>query len=338
MILLNKKYNFYFHSWIITLILLLILMIIVGGYTRLTDSGLSITEWELFSGILPPLNENQWVKYFERYKEIPQFQILNSEMNLAQFKYIFFWEYIHRILGRFIGLFFLIPFIFFYIKKIFSREYNYKFLLIFFLILFQGFIGWYMVESGLVLNVSVSHYRLALHLFFAFIILSSLTWYFLNFISSKNKSFFNISKELLSLKIFIFLLYLQIILGAFVSGLDAGKIYQTWPLMNNNYIPDDINYYNFIDLNNHSVVQFLHRNVAYSILIISLYILYNLIKSNNVKLIKNYFLVFVILITQILLGIFTLLSNVHIPIAAIHQFTSVILIITTLRFYHNSLI
>ena len=216
--------------WIISI------MIIVGGLTRLTDSGLSITEWELFAGFLPPLSENSWNKYFDLYKEIPEFKLQNYDMTMNEFKVIFWWEWIHRFLGRLIGISFLIPLIYFTYRTSFKKMFNLY--LIFFLICFQGFIGWYMVSSGLVDRVDVSHYRLAVHLMIAFIILSLIFWNYLDLknliIPDKNINF-NLSLFLL------FIVYTQISIGAFVSGMDAGTIYNTWPLMGSNYFPDDNN-------------------------------------------------------------------------------------------------
>ena len=181
----KKNYNNIFHIWLITLILLISSIIIVGGLTRLTDSGLSITEWELLKGIFPPTNTNSWIEYFESYKQIPQFKILNSKMTLEEFKYIFLWEYAHRLLARFIGLFFLIPFLFFLFVGILKKKAIVDLGKIFILILIQGFVGWYMVVSGLLENISVSHYRLSIHLFIAFSILSSVFWLLLNYLNKE---------------------------------------------------------------------------------------------------------------------------------------------------------
>ena len=235
----NEKYNIFFSVWLIGLITLVASIIIVGGLTRLTDSGLSITKWEVFKGILPPLNEAQWEKYFSEYKSIPQYVLLNTGMSLEEFKIIFYWEYFHRILGRLIGLIFFIPFIFLLYKKILNKYLIIRLVFLSVLILLQGFIGWFMVKSGLVDNVSVSHFRLSLHLTTAFIIFSSLIWLFMNHYYQMKKNFMQINSEFIFLKILLFLIFLQIVVGAFVSGLDAGKIYQTWPLMNGNYFPSD---------------------------------------------------------------------------------------------------
>ena len=166
----NKVIKKYVSLWLITMFWILVVMVIVGGLTRLTDSGLSITEWQLFSGIIPPLSEKDWITYFDLYKKIPEYELQNYLMTIEEFKVIFWWEYIHRILGRLIGIFFLIPLIFLTIKLKFKNIKNLY--LIFILICIQGFIGWYMVSSGLIDRVDVSHSRLSLHLVLAFIILS----------------------------------------------------------------------------------------------------------------------------------------------------------------------
>ncbi len=338
---LNSNYKNYLNLWLISLILLIIFMIIVGGLTRLTGSGLSITEWDLFNGIFPPTNQSQWDIYFSLYKEIPQYRLINSSMTIEEFKIIFLWEYFHRLLGRVIGLLFLIPFLVFLYKKVFTKEYIIKFSLIFFLIVAQGIIGWYMVLSGLINNVTVSHFRLSIHLFLAFIILSSLLWHLYNLNYSVNKFFFNNSYSNLYIKIFIFLLFTQVIIGAFVSGLDAGSIYQTWPLMNNSYIPDDLifnNFFDYFNFNNQSFVQFIHRNLAYVIFILYLYIGYIIkVREGLKKLVKPYFYLLCIILIQIILGIFTLLSNLNILIASSHQISSIFLIIFSLNLYHRSI-
>ena len=322
--------------WLLSMIILVFLMIVVGGLTRLTDSGLSITEWELFKGILPPLSKETWTLYFNLYKEIPQFKYLNPSMTIEEFKVIFYWEYFHRLLGRIIGLMFLIPLIYISFKKIVEKKVLNIFYLIFFLILFQGLLGWYMVESGLTENTTVSHYRLSLHLFFAFIIISLLYWNYLNFKFLVNKSFFNL-KNILTKLLFLLILF-QIIIGAFVSGLDAGMIYQTWPKMNHSYFPDDINIFEFNLFNffdNQSFVQFLHRSVAYLIIGFAIYIGFKMLINKQEEYYKNYFIVFFILLIQVLLGIFTLISGLNLFLASLHQITSVILVFSVLKLNHK---
>tara|TARA_B100001996_G_scaffold359695_1_gene325120 strand:- start:1240 stop:2262 length:1023 start_codon:yes stop_codon:yes gene_type:complete len=334
----NEKLNQIFLSWIITLILLIILMIIVGGLTRLTDSGLSITQWQLFSGILPPLTQADWIYYFNLYKEIPEYKLQNFSMTMNDFKIIFWWEWAHRFLGRIIGLVALLPLIYFSIKIGIKKLFDLY--LVFFLICFQGFIGWYMVSSGLVDRVDVSHYRLSVHLLIAFVILSCLVWSFLNLKNNLNKNFFLNKTDTISTKILIFLAFLQIILGAFVSGLDAGKIYQTWPLMNNSYFPNDVNikdYKEFFNFNDRSVVQFIHRNVAYVIFFLTIYIGYFIKKTSKIYLYKAYLYLLVFILLQIFLGILALITDLNIIVASMHQISSIILIILTINFYYKSI-
>ena len=335
--MIDKKDTKLISIWLITSLIMIFIMIIVGGLTRLTDSGLSITEWELFKGIMPPLNEKVWLDYFESYKNIPQYQLINFNMSLNEFKIIFYWEYFHRILGRIIGLVFLIPLIYFHFRNKIPKDLLAPLYLVLFLIILQGFIGWYMVQSGLVNDVTVSHYRLSLHLSLALLIISILFWIFLNTIKKTKKKFFLLeNKNIIFLFLFL-LIFSQIILGAFVSGLDAGKIYQTWPLMGTSYFPNDFSIKglnNFFEFDNHSLVQFYHRNLAY---IISLYILFLgffiFIKKLK-KLIRPYLILFIFIIFQIVLGILTLISNLHIYLASAHQISSVLLLFSALNLYY----
>ena len=335
---LDKKNNRFLMPWLMINLLFVILIIIIGGLTRLTDSGLSITEWELFTGLLPPLNQENWEIYFNLYKEIPQYKILNSSMSLEQFKIIFYWEYIHRMLARIIGLLVLLPLLYFYfIKKIKIRILK-PYFFIFILIVFQGLIGWYMVKSGLSNNTSVSHYRLSIHLTMAVVIISFIFWEILNIKNNSHKSFFSISKANFIYLIPFILIFLQIILGAFVSGLDAGKIYQTWPLMGENYVPDDFIFdkiVSFIDFNNHSLVQFYHRNFAYLITLYIFILFFYIVKNKKRVLYKPIFLLVFFLILQVILGIFSLLSDLNILIASAHQISSVILTLTALNLYYS---
>ena len=334
----DKKINNIIFYWLNLGLALIFLMIIVGGLTRLTNSGLSITEWELFKGVFPPFNETGWNNYFQLYKQIPQYYILYPNMTLDEFKIIFYWEYAHRVLGRLIGLFFLIPIIYFqFIKKISFSELK-PYYLILFLIVLQGGLGWYMVKSGLVNDVTVSHYRLSLHLGLAIIIISIIFWQIMMLRENKEKIFFNTNKEKIPFIILFFLIFIQIIFGAFVSGLDAGKIYQTWPLMGYNYFPDDSiikNLNDLINFENHSLVQFYHRNLAYLVTIYVCFISYLVLKKKDKKLNKIIFFFIIVLLTQILLGILTLLTNLHIVLASAHQISSVILILTALRLYYS---
>ena len=340
MLLNNQKYYRLINLWLILTILLIVSMIIVGGLTRLTDSGLSITKWDLFSGILPPFSESKWIEYFNLYKEIPQFILINNDISIDDFKIIFYWEFYHRLLGRIIGLFFLLPLIYFTFKKIINKKDLIKLYLIFFLICFQGFVGWFMVQSGLINDISVSHYRLSLHLFIAFIILSILSWIYLNNINLTHKKFFNNFTENNIIKFFIFLLFIQIIFGAFVSGLDAGKIYQTWPLMNSTFFPNDVEIKKSLDLinfNDRSYVQFIHRIIAYLIFGIYLFFGFNILINKKKYLYKHFSIVMLILLIQIVLGISTLISGLNFYLASLHQISSIFLIISSLNLYYRSI-
>jgi len=330
----NSHLNNQLKFWLLTLIVLIILIILVGGLTRLTDSGLSITTWELFVGFIPPLTNDKWIDYFELYKTIPEFSEQNYNMTLNEFKVIFWWEWGHRQLGRLIGLSVLLPLIFFSIKYGLRILKNYG--LIFLLVCFQGFVGWYMVSSGLIDRIDVSHYRLSLHLVTAFIILSVIFWKFLKLTTIQAK-YISINTNLI--KVFLFLLFLQLIIGAFVSGMDAGKVYNTWPLMGSSYFPDDSQFIEFLNISvfdNPSVVQFIHRNLAYLILGIYIYILFYVIKDCNEIFRKPVIIIGISLFLQVVLGILTLLSGVKIFYASLHQINSILIILSTLYFLYLS--
>ncbi len=327
----NAKLNSQISIWLISMFWIISFMIIVGGLTRLTDSGLSITRWELFSGTFPPFNQNEWIAYFNLYKEIPEFKLQNYNMTMSEFKVIFWWEWAHRFLGRLIGISYLMPLIYFSFKIKFTKLFNLYF--IFLLICFQGFVGWYMVSSGLVNRIDVSHFRLSAHLVIAFLILSLIYWNYL-----KINELRNIPKKLnLSIPLsFLILIFLQISIGAFVSGMDAGKIYNSWPLMGNTYFPDDNKMNNLFEvsaLSDPSLVQFIHRNLAYFIGLYYLYIFYKVYKNKMYELYKsiNYLGFFIIL--QIILGIFTILYGAQIYIASMHQISSIFLVSACIYFY-----
>tara|TARA_B100000902_G_scaffold4504_1_gene5717 strand:- start:2375 stop:3316 length:942 start_codon:yes stop_codon:yes gene_type:complete len=307
-------------------------MIVVGGLTRLTDSGLSITKWQLFSGILPPLNQNDWILYFNLYKEIPEFKLQNYNMNIQEFKIIFWWEWAHRLLGRLIGIGFLIPLIYFSFKIKPSKLLNLY--LIFFLICFQGFVGWYMVSSGLVDRVDVSHFRLSIHLIIAFVILSLIYWNYLK-INNNNKNTQKINAIIPFL--FIILIFLQIILGGFVSGMDAGKIYNSWPLMGKTFFPNDnelISLFKLSAFNDPSLVQFMHRNLGYIIVITYLLIFYKIYINKMYDLYRSINILGCFILLQIILGIFTVLYGAEIYIASMHQISSIFLVSSSVYFFY----
>ena len=328
----NPKINHQISLWLITMFWIISIMIIVGGLTRLTDSGLSITKWELFSGFLPPLNQNDWIMYFNLYKEIPEFRLQNFNMTMEEFKIIFWWEWFHRFLGRLIGLGFLIPLIYFSFKINISKILNLY--VIFFLICIQGFIGWYMVSSGLVDRIDVSHFRLSLHLLIAFLILSLILW---NYFKLKNYNSVDNKINKFIPFFFLILVYVQIVIGAFVSGMDAGRIYNSWPLMGNNYFPDDnnlINLFKYSALSEPSLVQFIHRNLAYIIGIFYLSIFYYIYKNKMDELYKAINILGLFIFLQIILGIFTILYGAQIYIAAAHQISSIFLVSSCIYFFY----
>ncbi len=328
----NPKINNQLSIWLFMMFLIVSIMIIVGGLTRLTDSGLSITKWQLFSGILPPLNQKDWLMYFDLYKEIPEFKQQNSNMSIQEFKVIFWWEWIHRFLGRLIGISFLIPLIYFSLKIRISKLLNLY--LIFFLICFQGFIGWYMVQSGLSERIDVSHFRLSAHLFIAFLILSLIFW---NYLSIKH--IIDIQNRINPVIPFLFLIlvFTQIVIGAFVSGMDAGKIYNTWPFMGSSFFPDDnnlINLFQLSALSDPSLVQFIHRNLAYIIAIFYISIFYKIYKNKMRDLYKSVNLLGCFITLQIILGIYTVIYGAQIYIASMHQISSIFLVSSCIYFFY----
>ena len=329
---INPKINNQLSIWLISMFFIISIMIIVGGLTRLTDSGLSITKWQLFSGFLPPLNQNEWIVYFDLYKQIPEFKLQNYNMTIKEFKVIFWWEWAHRLLGRLIGLSFLIPLIYFSFRIKLSKLFNLY--LIFFLICFQGFVGWYMVSSGLVDRIDVSHFRLSIHLVIAFLILSLILWNYLQ-INKTN----NIPNKISPIIPFLFLLliFLQLIIGAFVSGMDAGKIYNSWPFMGDTYFPNDNNVENLFKLSvfsDPSLVQFIHRNLAYLIGFYFIFILYKVYKNKIFNLYSSTNLLGVFIILQIILGVITIVSGAQIYIASMHQISSILLVSSSVYFLY----
>ena len=329
----NKNINNQLSIWLITMFFIISVMIIVGGLTRLTDSGLSITKWQLFSGLVPPLNQEDWIMYFNLYKQIPEFKLQNFNMTISEFKIIFWWEWAHRFLGRLIGICFLLPLIYFSFKIKFSKLLNFYF--IFFLICFQGFLGWYMVSSGLVDRVDVSHYRLSVHLVLAFLILSLIFWSYLKITVLNNNQSFRINRFIPFC--FLILIFVQIAIGAFVSGMDAGKIYNSWPLMGSTYFPNDNDISNLFKLSvfdDPSLVQFIHRNLAYIISIFYLLILFEVYRNKIYDLYRSVNLLGIIIILQVFLGILTILYGAQILIASMHQLSSIFLVSSCIYFIY----
>ena len=327
-------YTKFIRFWLIIMFLLVIIIIAVGGLTRLTDSGLSITEWELFKGILPPVSNEKWNFYFNEYKKIPEYKSINYNMSIDEFKVIYYWEYVHRLIARLIGLFAILPLIYIYFQYKNKIIQDLKYISIFILICFQGFIGWFMVKSGLISNTDVSHYRLALHLSIALIILSITFWFILqNFNIQK---FTNKIDYKFLLSFFILILF-QILLGVFLAGLNGGLLYNSWPDMNGYFLPNDIiknDLYSNEIFDNPSVIQFYHRLSAY-IIIIFLIILNLKSYKNRVEL-KPIMIFNLAIFFQIILGIITLLTGVNIFYASLHQLGSVFVLISFLNIYYRN--
>lgn len=343
---MNSTYNKSVYYWLLSGVALVALMVLVGGITRITGSGLSITEWKLVTGTLPPLSEQAWQQEFNAYKQIPQFKELNSDFKLTDFKKIYWWEYIHRLIGRLIGLVFIIPLIYFLIKKQIPQKLYPNLAIIFLLGGFQGFLGWYMVSSGLRELTSVSHLRLAAHLFTAFITLAAI---YHTALKLKYPVVLKTTAFLYNLRTFawalFFLLCAQLIYGAFTAGLHAGHIYNTWPKMGDEWIAESIGMgvsrngvmSFFYDI---ATIQFVHRTLAVVLFIFTIATwLYTKLKINkesfSIKILRSLQLVFFVLIVQFILGVVTLLTNVQMHTAITHQFVAVILFMATIYFMHS---
>ena len=236
----QEKYKTSIFIWLITLTLMVLAIIIIGGLTRLTDSGLSMVDWRPILGTIPPLSNNDWIEVFELYKKTPEYLIVNKNMELDEFKYIFWWEWFHRFFARMIGIVFLLPFIYFAYKKYLSTPLNIRLFFIIILGIFQAVVGWWMVKSGLSNDPYVSAYRLTFHLFNALIIFTMLIWTSMEYYYSKKINFFS---SIYSKEFFIFfailMTFLTIISGGFMAGTHAGQSFNTYPLMNGRIIPED---------------------------------------------------------------------------------------------------
>ncbi|TXE07077.1 heme A synthase [Seonamhaeicola algicola] len=315
----NKKVIY----WLLTGCFLIFIMVVVGGITRLTHSGLSISNYKLISGTIPPMNETEWQEAFNLYKQYPEYKKLNNHFNLQDFKDIYFWEWLHRVIGRFIGLVFFIPFVYFLIRKQLTKPTIKKCIILLCMGAFQGFLGWYMVKSGLVDNPDVSHYRLAAHLTTAFLTFAYTFWVALDLIYP-NKKDINIAFRNFIRFSFVILI-IQIIYGAFVAGLDAGFIHNHWPMMSEGkfmhptvYIEQNPLYKNFIE--GKSGVQFVHRCLAYIVVafIVAIYV-----KSRKLILTlpQNRAInsLLAIVFFQFLLGVLTIMLQVPVWLGVAHQ-------------------
>lgn len=322
--------------------LLVFIILVIGGITRLTGSGLSIVDWKPIMGVIPPITEADWAETFDKYREFPEYQQRNRGMNLDEFKFIFFWEYMHRMAGRVLGFFFIVPFGWFLIKKKFSARQLRRALFLLFLGILQAFMGWYMVQSGLIDDPHVSPYRLAFHLLLAFAIFGCCIWFAMDLRPGKRSDpdlmpwGFNINGWLIAM---IVLLVLQIVWGAFVSGLHAGHVYNTFPKMNQYWIPPEAWLLEPFVRNlfeNPAAVQWVHRVLGTVLTGLVLYIWARVFMSSGIKPVKwwSVALLAAVLI-QYLIGVYTLLYHVPISLGVLHQAFAMILFGIVTGFYHT---
>lgn len=315
-----------FIIWLASGAFLVYVMVVIGSITRLTHSGLSITDWSVM-GSLPPMSEESWMQHFEKYQQSPEYKFKNFGMSLDEFKSIFWWEYIHRFIGRLIGVVFIAGFVFLHFKKQIPKGFYLKTLVLFALGALQGLIGWWMVKSGLVNKPAVSHYRLAIHLLNAFLVFGFTFWYLLDVLYYNHKLQLNTDEKKMRIWVFVFFIVLlaQIKYGAFVAGLKAGMFYNTWPKMGNEWFPsetimiyEDNMLKNFLDVP--AGVQFVHRTLAILVVILTIIIWYlssryNL-KNNQQRAIS---MIIYFVTIQFMLGIYTLLYQVPIFLGVLHQ-------------------
>ena len=337
---LNQNYKNSIMLWLITLTIMVFLIIIIGGLTRLTDSGLSMVDWQPILGTIPPLNNNQWMDVFNDYKLTPEFLYVNKNMTLDEFKYIFWWEWFHRFFARLIGLVFIIPFIYFLIKKNLNSFFYKRFSIIFSLGLFQAVVGWWMVKSGLSDDPFVSPYRLTFHLTNAVIIYALLLWTSVEYYHLKSANFISIRSKNILILISIILVFVTILSGGFMAGSHAGQSFNTYPLMNGKIIPDDIYLEELGILNmfeNTVTINFNHRWIA-TITFIYTFSFFSYLIFKKVINLSNQIIISVLLILtlQFLLGIMALLSNVSIYYGSLHQTNSIALLSILLVAYFKS--
>ena len=309
--------------WLVTIAALIVIMALVGGATRLTESGLSIVEWKPVTGTLPPLNQEQWKDAFDAYKAIPQYRELNAGMTLGEFKTIFWWEWTHRLVGRVIGIAFLLPFLWFLWRGALNADLRLRLWLIFGLGALQGVVGWWMVVSGLSERVEVSHYRLATHLMLALLIFSAIVWT-LRRLADRSPSGASSRLKITSLAL-LMLTFVQLYLGALLAGLRAGRVYNTWPQIDGALIPSTARLFfkepwwrNLFD--NTLTVQFEHRMVAYALFALAILHAVDAVRSRAGTVAVSGALWLAAAVTlQAALGIFTLLNQVPVLLGLAHQ-------------------
>jgi cytochrome c oxidase assembly protein subunit 15 len=325
----------YFSRWMFTCCVLIFIMVVIGGATRLTNSGLSIVEWKPIHGTIPPLNAAEWEEEFLKYKQYPEYQKINKGMSLEEFKGIFWWEYIHRVWGRIIGMAFLLPLLWFAVVKKVPVRTLLPFVGLFGLVCLQGFMGWFMVQSGLKDNPAVSHYRLTVHLLLALILFSLCYWVGLKQASQENTA--RVSNFLTRYTgAFCVLLFLTITMGGMVAGSDAGLIYNTFPLMEGHIMPPEAFQMQpwWVNLGeNPATKQFVHRMLAYATFFAGLGLVYAVLRrapkadaARRVSLV-----LFVLLCCQVGLGVATILYHVPVVLGVLHQANAVLVLAAALH-------
>ncbi len=323
--------------WLLTGCVMIACMVAIGGITRLTESGLSITEWKPVTGALPPMSEAAWQAEFEKYQQIPEFQLLNQDMDLAGFKHIFFWEWLHRNWGRLMGIVFIVPFILFRRRGLLPGWLGLRA----WWILLGGAVvaglGWFMVVSGLEKNTDVSHYRLAIHLCAAFSVFALVLWTVFDICRERRTLVGDGTSAAKWARWLMLLLAVQIVYGAFTAGLDAGRVANTWPLMNGRFLSEQaLNYtgtaLDFVD--HKEGVQFIHRNLAWVVAIAFIAFAYRERKNTALHGADRWLLGAVVL--QFALGIVTLIYQVPILLGVLHQFGAVLLLAALLNAMHRT--
>ncbi len=328
--------------WLLIVIGLLMAMIVLGGMTRVTDSGLSITEWKPVTGVVPPLSEAAWQQEFQKYQQIPEYKLQNTHMDVNDFKAIYWWEWGHRLLGRAIGLVVLLPLVFFWVRGFLSTGLKVRLAGLFVLGGLQGFMGWWMVSSGLgglgdLLDVSP--YRLVAHLGLALIILAISVWTWMDLMLTSKRKGWKVSSSLLATAwVLLGLVFVQFLLGGFVAGNDGGLVANTWPLIDGALIP--ASYGDLLPLwrnwfEDPLITQFHHRMGAYIVLIATIFLVWKSRKEPQAELRRSIFWVGLVIVAQILLGIWTLLAVSPISLALVHQFLALVSFLVVLNVTHG---
>ena len=316
--------------WLLSIAVLIAIMVLVGGATRLTESGLSIVEWKPVTGTLPPLTQEQWTEAFEAYKTIPQYRELNAGMNLSEFKTIFWWEWSHRLLGRVIGIAYLLPFLWFLWRGALGADLRRRLWLIFGLGALQGAVGWWMVASGLSQRVEVSQYRLATHLVLALLIFAAIVWT-LRRLADRPPSAASLRLKITSVAL-LALTFVQVYLGALVAGLRAGRVYNTWPEIDGALIPSAARLFfetpwwrNLFD--NTLTVQFEHRMTAYALFALAALHAFDAVRSRaGTAAVNGALWLASAVMLQAMLGILTLLNQVPMSLALAHQAVAIVVL------------